>query len=94
MIDDEFEWDDEKAAQNLRAHGVAFDAAREVFRDRFAVAMPDMRKDYGEERYRAVGMAQDRLLFVAYTMRGERIRVISVRYAEPWERRMYHEEES
>jgi uncharacterized DUF497 family protein len=94
MLDDQFEWDDEKAAQNLRAHGVEFETAREVFQDRFVITMTDPREDYGEERYRALGMVRDRLLYVAYTMRDERIRVISVRYAEPWERRMYHEEES
>jgi uncharacterized protein len=34
-----------------------------------------------------------RLLVVAYTMRGERIRIISARKAEAFERRWYHEEE-
>jgi uncharacterized protein len=31
-------------------------------------------------------------LFVAYTMRGNAIRIISARRAEPFERRRYHEE--
>lgn len=39
-----------------------------------------------------VGMVQNRLLFVSYTLRGERIRIISVRTAEPYERRRYHNE--
>jgi uncharacterized DUF497 family protein len=39
-------------------------------------------------------MAQDRLLCVAYTLRGERIRIISARLAEPQEKRRYHEENS
>ena len=34
MHDDDFEWDDDKAAANLREHGVAFELAREVFADR------------------------------------------------------------
>jgi len=37
-------------------------------------------------------MAEGRLLFVAYTMRGEKIRIITARKAEPYERRRYHEE--
>ena len=37
-------------------------------------------------------MVEGRLLFVAYTMRGEKIRIITARKAEPYERRRYHEE--
>jgi uncharacterized DUF497 family protein len=37
------------------------------------------------------GMVEGRLLFVAYTMRGETIRMISARGAEPHEQRQYHE---
>ncbi|HEY1632674.1 MAG TPA: BrnT family toxin [Rhizomicrobium sp.] len=94
MINDEFEWDDEKAARNLLAHGIPFDAAREVFRDRFVLMRPDRRENYDEERYSALGMAEGRLIYVAYAMRGARIRVISVRLATPREKRSYHEEES
>jgi hypothetical protein len=39
-----------------------------------------------------IAMAEDRLLFVAYTLRDGRIRIISARGAEPHERRQYHEE--
>jgi uncharacterized protein len=35
MNDDEFEWEDAKAAQNYANHGVTFEAAREVFEDPF-----------------------------------------------------------
>ncbi|MGB8363896.1 MAG: BrnT family toxin [Rhizomicrobium sp.] len=92
MIDDEFEWDDAKASANLTKHGVPFGAARLVFQDAFAVDSFDGRKDYGEDRYARIGMSAGRLLYVAYTMRDERIRVISVRGAEPYEHRRYHEE--
>ena len=93
MQGDDFEWDDEKAAANVDKHGVSFDAARAVFNDPFAIELDD----YGaadETRYRIVGMSGDRLLFVAYTYRLRRIRIISARGAEPYERRMYHEENS
>jgi uncharacterized protein len=36
-------------------------------------------------------MVQNRLLAVSFTLRGERIRIISARPAEPFERRLYHE---
>jgi len=45
-----FEWDDDKAARNLRSHGVSFEMAALVFRDPFAVEWIDMREAYGEER--------------------------------------------
>ena len=38
MRDDEFEWDDDKAARNFADHGVTFAAARLAFDDPFAVA--------------------------------------------------------
>jgi uncharacterized protein len=92
MRDDKFEWDDRKAAANNAKHGVTFEAAREAFKDIHALDQPDDREDYGEERFTLLGMVQGRLLFVSYAMRGERIRIISARGAEPYELRSYHEE--
>ena len=92
MIDDEFEWDDAKARQNYAKHGVTFETAREVLREPFLYDWPDERHDYDEERYAAVGMAKGRLYYVAFTVRNERIRIISARGAEPHEQRQYHEE--
>jgi uncharacterized protein len=91
MIDDQFEWDDDKASSNLANHKVAFEDARRAFQDAFAISRADRREDYGEDRYLLLGIAIDRLLVVAYTLRGERIRIISARIAEPRERRRYHE---
>jgi uncharacterized DUF497 family protein len=92
MNDDAFEWDDTKAAANYAKHGVTFDAARDVFKDAFAIEQADDRQNYGEERWIILGMARERLLSVAYTVRGDRIRIISARTAEPYERREYHEQ--
>jgi uncharacterized DUF497 family protein len=92
--DGEFQWDDAKAAQNFAKHGVSFEAAKGVFKDPFAVEFNDDRDDYGEERFIIIGLADGRLLFVAYTMRDEAIRIISARAAEPFEKREYHEQNS
>ena len=92
MIDDTFEWDEIKAAHNYIAHGVSFEAARGVFKDPFAIEWLDDREPYGEDRFIIIGMVEGRLLYVAYTMRGEMIRIISARGAEPYEKRRYHEE--
>ncbi len=89
-----FEWDDAKAADNFAKHGVSFEAACRVFSDPFAIERLDDRRNYGEERFVIVGMVDERLLFVAFTMRADRIRIISARGAEPLERREYHDESS
>ena len=92
MKDDRFEWDEAKERTNLASHGVTFEAAREVFADPFALDWRDDRRDYGEVRYATIGMAAGRLLYVAYTMRGDRIRIISARGAVTQERKAYHED--
>jgi uncharacterized DUF497 family protein len=92
MEDDDFEWDDAKASANLARHGVSFEVACLAFDDPFAVGREDRRQDYGEDRYMLLGMVEDHLLAVSYTLRGTRARIISARLAEPQERRRYHEE--
>ena len=90
--DDDFEWDDVKAARNRREHNITFEMAREVFKDILAIDWDDDGQDDPEERCVTVGMAENRLLLVSYTLRGDRIRIISARLAEPYERRRYHNE--
>ena len=46
---DGFEWDAEKSFANLAKHGISFDDAIKVFRDR-RVERVDHRRDYGEVR--------------------------------------------
>jgi hypothetical protein len=94
VLTDDFEWDDDKAARNLASHGVSFEAARMAFDDAFAVVREDRRQDYGEDRFILLGMVQERVLVVSYTIRNDRLRIISARIAEPQERRRYHEENS
>ncbi len=49
----------------------------------------DNRHDDQEQRYWAIGYIGDQLHYLAYTYRGERVRVISLRYATRKERRLY-----
>ena len=92
MRDDGFEWDDNKAASNWADHRVRFEMARGAFKDGFSVEWIDGRHDDNEERFGLLGMVENHLLHVTYTLRGERIRIISARRAEPHERRRYHNE--
>ena len=86
----DFEWDDIKAAENLRNHGGGFVHAALAFRDPFAVEWIDLREDYGEERIVLLGMAGDHVLSVVYRERAERIRIIPARQATKNEQDFYH----
>ena len=91
----EFEWHAAKAEANFRTHGVAFELAKTVFKDPCAVEFLDDRRDYGEERFVIIGMAERRvLLFVAFTEREQRIRIISARKATKNEENYYFKENS
>lgn len=85
----EFEWDEWKAAENLRKHGVDFADAALVLEDDLALTVEDPDAQ-GEERWVTMGHdPNQRVLVVSYTWRGERIRLISARKATGAERRRY-----
>lgn len=86
-----FEWDEEKNQINLERHGIDFDTAKYVFQDLYYVEMYDFEHSIDEERYVAIGMVND-LLFVVFTERAERIRLISARLATESERRLYNDQ--
>jgi uncharacterized protein len=90
IINLDFEWDDIKAAENVRSHGVSFARAALAFRDPFAVEWIDLREDYGEERIILLGITDDHILTVVYTERAERIRIISARRATKNEQDLYY----
>jgi uncharacterized protein len=62
VVDDTFDWDEVKAAENYAKHGVSFETARRVFDDAFAIERLDDREDYGEERFIILGMVDGRVL--------------------------------
>lgn len=79
MTGPNFEWDKAKAAANDAKHGVSFAFATLAFDDPFAIVRKDDKHDYGEERFILIGMAENTVLFVAYTEREDHIRLISAR---------------
>lgn len=85
-----FEWDPDKAAQNLIDHKVSFEQAAIACRDRFAVEWIDEREDYSEERFGLLGLYEHEVLYVAYTERGDNIRIITARRAERHEQDRYY----
>jgi uncharacterized DUF497 family protein len=88
-----FEWDPEKATQNLRKHGVGFSEAATVFADPLSFTIDDPDHSTEEQRFITMGLSyQRRLLVVAHRDDDDRIRIISARVATPHERRTYEEE--
>jgi uncharacterized DUF497 family protein len=86
----QFEWDRNKAEENLNKHAVGFSEATTVFADPLEITIPDPDHSEGEERFVSLGMSTaNRLLVVAYTERAGRIRIIHARVAAPKERRAY-----
>ncbi len=86
-----FEWDEDKNRANIRKHGLHFGEVPEMFRGPLLVR-PDMREDYGEERWLGIGMTSGRIVFVAFIQDSEdTIRVISLRKANDEERKEYEQ---
>jgi uncharacterized DUF497 family protein len=85
----QFQFDPAKAAANLRKHGVSFSDAEGVFGDPLAIHRSDPDAE-GEERFVAIGPGSaSELLVVAYTLRGETIRLICARRATRREAKDY-----
>ena len=88
-----FDWDAGNRGKNAK-HRVSDDECEEVFFNLPLVLGPDEGHSAKEERHYVLGQTNaDRRLFVAFTMRGTSIRVISARDMTRKERRAYHETE-
>jgi len=86
----EFEWNLDKAKQNLKKHKVSFPIAATVFLDQQRIERSDNRDDYGEDRWIVIGKIEgETCLVVVYAMRGDSIRLISARKAEKHEEDQY-----
>ena len=87
-----FSWDDRKAEENLRKHGVSFQEAMSVFSDEKARLMHDPDHSDEEDRFALLGFSSRlRLLVVCHTYRRDdrEIRIISARPAAKRERMQY-----
>ena len=87
-----FEWDDQKAAANLKKHKVSFDEAKTVFADDRAKLIDDPDLSEDEDRFVLLGLSSAlRLLLVCHCYRsdGEVIRIISARKAIATEAKSY-----
>ena len=74
------EWDDVKNEKNFRKHGIYFEDAARIFLDDNRIEYYDEFHSDDEERIKVIGRVEE-VLFVIYTERDEKCRLISARYA-------------
>jgi uncharacterized DUF497 family protein len=87
-----FEWNAQKAATNLRKHGVSFEEAASVFFDPLSETGDDPDHSVDERRFVTFGVSSSgRLLVVAHADRDDVIRIISARPATRADRKIYEE---
>jgi uncharacterized DUF497 family protein len=85
-----FDWDAGNSDKNWTKHRVSDDECEEIFFNQPVVVRADQPRSGGEARYYALGQTdQGRRLFVAFTLRGKLIRVISARDMNHNERGIY-----
>ena len=87
-----FEWDEGKAAANLKKHQISFEEAKSIFFDEFGVQFFDEEHSSDEDRFLMLGMSKKAmLLIVCHCEReqGELIRIISARKATNRESAFY-----
>lgn len=89
----EFEWDHWNLDKSFKKHGITPKESEEIFLDENLKVTTDVRHAQKESRYIAFGKTfTGRTLFVVFTMRGNKIRVISARPANRREKKVYEKE--
>jgi uncharacterized protein len=83
-----FQWHPDKSAANEAKHGITFLQAAQIFRGPI-LKRPDDRKDYGEQRFIALGAYDGEVLRVVFTQRDGDIRIISAWKAGKHDREKY-----
>jgi uncharacterized protein len=83
-----FQWDPDKSAANEAKHGITFMQAAQIFRGP-VLKRPDDRKEYGEQRFIALGAYDGEVLRVVFTERDGDIRLISAWRAGRHDRERY-----
>jgi len=91
----EFDWDGGNAEQLWARHQVSQAEGEQVFFNRPFVVSDDVLHSASEPRHYALGRTDaGRLLFVVFTLRGERVRIISARDMTRRERKEYERAEA
>ena len=87
-----FEWDSGNQAKSLKKHGISSQEAEEAF-FRPKLVLPDQSHSKTESRFVMYGQTdKGKILFISFTIRNKRVRVISARPADKKERTIYGQE--
>lgn len=85
-----FEWDHGNKNKNYKKHGVTDQECEEVFFDLRKKILRDIFHSRNEDRYILLGETKmERRLFVVFTMRSDKLRVISARDLNKREKKLY-----
>jgi len=88
-----FDWDTGNRGKNLKKHGVTDEESEEAFFDTARKVLKDTPHSGSEERYILLGETrQGKGLFIVFTIRKNRIRIISSRTTNKKERALYEKE--
>ena len=86
-----FEWDENKSHSNKEKHGIAFEAATQLWNDKDRIEIQTSFP--GENRSILIARTENKLWTAIFTERGDAIRIISVRRARKKETMLYEQEE-
>ena len=81
-------FDSAKSEKNVLVRGISFELAA-GFEWGGALIVEDLRKDYGERRFQALGLIENRLHMMVFTPRASKAHVISLRKANKREVKRY-----
>lgn len=84
----EFEFDEEKSRINAKKHGIDFDQAQFLWCDARRVVVEA--RSETEPRFVLIALYSGKIWTAVYTMRKDRIRMISVRRSRDGEEEGYH----
>lgn len=85
-----FEWDTGNIDKNFEKHLISSNICEEPFKDENLIIFPDSTHSKSEDRYHLIGKTeQNNVLFITYTLRRDKIRIISARIADKQERKIY-----
>jgi uncharacterized protein len=89
---DGFDWDDFNINKNWNRHLVNYTECEEIFFNEPIIVSNDVKHSAQEDRYFSLGNTNNnRLLFIVFTIRKRKIRVISARDMNKNERKIYNE---
>ncbi len=87
-----FDWNKGNIDKSYFKHGVTLNQAEEAFLDEAAIVLQDFKHSQTESRYLLIGKtANNKILFIVFTLRGKKIRIISARAADKKEAKRYVE---